>query len=309
VWIETWTLDTDNESRDKDMRETLEVKKYPQIVFTLESVEGKLKDLRGEFKARGRFFIRGREKESVVAFRTEPVEGGGMRVLGEAKLKLSDYGVKPPSVVFVTVDDNVRVWFDLRLARAPEKSVPAKVIDVVVHEPDETDVVGRLWIAPSGALWEQPKALAAPWIVARGEVTEAFLPESATSREALPSKETTAPVEKKETGPGNVVLSAGGVERVTFEGLTGDAPFARMLAFVEPLTPDMQTALASVRGVPKRVKIMTPAGGLELDVVLGAEKDAQFPDWALDPGSWSRAPKPPGAAPKEASGKPAKSGG
>src|SRR3954466_1711004 len=36
VWIEARTLDTGNGSRDSDMRDVLDVSKYPQIVFRID---------------------------------------------------------------------------------------------------------------------------------------------------------------------------------------------------------------------------------------------------------------------------------
>lgn len=97
------TLDSGNADRDADMRKALG---GPAIACELLGFDKK--------DARVRFTIHGVAKDMTV-----PVEltfdKGLLHVKGEAKLKMSDYGVKVKSAAFgmVSVEDDVTIWWDL----------------------------------------------------------------------------------------------------------------------------------------------------------------------------------------------------
>jgi polyisoprenoid-binding protein YceI len=97
------TLDTGNEKRDADMRDSL-----GSDVISCELLSFDKKN------ARVRFTIHGTSNEV-----TTPLEltfdKGLLHVKGEAKLKMSDFGVKVKSAAFgmVTMDDEVTIWWDL----------------------------------------------------------------------------------------------------------------------------------------------------------------------------------------------------
>lgn len=215
VWIEARTLDTDSTKRDTDMRSTLGVDEFPQIVFRLDRVEGRMVERRGEFTGYGRFFIHGYEQSKVVHFRTEPTSDGALRVLGEAHVKLSEHDLKPPSVLFVTVGDDVRVWLDLTLVRVPDAIVDAVAHDVVVAtqvtvvnptrdsqssaKPSTAvaagnrETRGRLLVTPEALLWERadvgdPAAPTSMWAVARGGRVDVFDAAHASPRGARRSE-------------------------------------------------------------------------------------------------------------------------
>jgi len=97
------TLDTGNADRDADMRKALGT---PDITCELLGFE------KGD--ARVRFTIHGEAREMTV-----PVEltfdKGLLHVKGEAKLLMSDYGVKVKSAALgmVSMEDEVTMWWDL----------------------------------------------------------------------------------------------------------------------------------------------------------------------------------------------------
>ena len=97
VTIKTASVDTDNESRDKDLRnsEFLDVAKYPEMTFVSDKVEK-----RGDgYVATGTFTLKGVSKKIELPFTfagpiTDP--WGMQRVAAKASTKINrqDYGVK-----------------------------------------------------------------------------------------------------------------------------------------------------------------------------------------------------------------------
>lgn len=95
---------------DRNLRRALGVERHPDIVFTLESWEP------APLKVRGRLSVAGVERTIGLSAEAEAV-GEDLRVRGSRELRMSEFGVKPPTFLrgaFKT-DDRVRVSFDLRL--------------------------------------------------------------------------------------------------------------------------------------------------------------------------------------------------
>jgi polyisoprenoid-binding protein YceI len=111
---------------DKNLRKALKRESAPVIRFTLVDYKTEPAQDGGlVVKARGRLAIAGVEKEVLVegACRFGPE---GIEVTGAKDLLMSDFGIKPPTIMFgaVKTADMVVVHFDLKLkasAAAPEK--------------------------------------------------------------------------------------------------------------------------------------------------------------------------------------------
>jgi polyisoprenoid-binding protein YceI len=315
VWIEARTLDTDNSSRDEDMQKALDVATFPQIVFTLDRVNGKLTDGRGDLVGHGHFNVKGVETKKEFHFKVEPAEGGTLHVVGDAKLKLSEHDVKPPRVLFLKVKDDLRVWFDLRLAKVPAKLVRAKVRTLGFDEVGlrmkpgaargsaETYDNGNLWITDGGSVWERPAAN--KWLLDVLGRVEILDPGRAETRPAViePSDSTTPVPERTEPVPGTVAIRVAGLEWLRFEGLEGDYPigrFALRLA-LDRVDGDWAGPLLAVRGVPRSLmlyaleprtndRVGQPTKPV-LTITFGPETEAMVPEWAVDVKSWLRAPE------------------
>ena len=325
VWIEARTLDTDNSSRDEDMQKSLDVATFPQIVFTLDTVDGKLADGRGDLVGHGRFNVKGVETTKVFDFKVEPAESGTMHVTGDAKLSLKEHDVKPPRVLFIKVKDEVRVWFDLRLAKVPEKSIEAKlcIVDVEFRElkgPGDfgklpeggVKIQERIWTTPSGSLWE----MADPrrWVMDSVHGTDLFdvrsgmkVEERGVEGPPVQSLETLEPT------PGTKIVRSGGREWIKAEGLTGDFPLGRFISASELLPSEVVKQAGPMRGVPERLKVRGESNSSSSNssslkrplsvewqrvYVFGAEQPATLPDWVMDPTSWLRPPEV-GKSPKK----------
>jgi polyisoprenoid-binding protein YceI len=117
IAIDAASLDTGNSDRDDNMRrENLETAKYPTIGFRLAKVESARRDAGGwEFTAVGSLSLHGVSREIRLPVRARQ-EGDAVRLTARLPLKMSDYRIPIPKLLFVAVEDQVQVSFDV-LAR------------------------------------------------------------------------------------------------------------------------------------------------------------------------------------------------
>lgn len=122
VVVRAATLRTGNDRRDAEMRERLDVEHHPELRFEwtgfeLEHLERATATLRGH--ALGTLTIRGVGRPVRVPVQVAPDAEGQLRLTAELALKMSDYGVDPPRLLFVRVKDEVKVRVSLGFRRAP----------------------------------------------------------------------------------------------------------------------------------------------------------------------------------------------
>jgi polyisoprenoid-binding protein YceI len=115
--VEAATLDTDNKSRDKKMREShLDTARYPVIAFQSSKVAAIAPTLRAEetqeMQVTGTLALHGTEKQ--ISFPVKAVRHGDeLVVTGETSLKMTDYGIPIPGFLFMKVKDEVKVMFEV----------------------------------------------------------------------------------------------------------------------------------------------------------------------------------------------------
>lgn len=121
VRIPVEKLTSGKDKLDQNMHKALEAKTHPEIVFTLDRYEAP-KGGAGDTLAvatHGRLKVAGTERplEMRVVFVSN---GEGLRVKGSADLKMTDFGIKPPTMMLGTLrtKDEVEVEFDLGLKPA-----------------------------------------------------------------------------------------------------------------------------------------------------------------------------------------------
>jgi polyisoprenoid-binding protein YceI len=97
---------------DKNLRKALKAEEFPAITFTLSSYKAG----KDEVTATGELFIAG-AKKTVELTGALKMEGGRLLVDGEKPLLMSEYGIKPPSLMLgaVKVADRIVVKFHLNI--------------------------------------------------------------------------------------------------------------------------------------------------------------------------------------------------
>ena len=104
---------SDNAKRDSNMRETMESDKFPKASFEIKEVVSK----GGEnVILKGVMSIHGVSKP--ISFEgSVSEEGSKVRVKAKSSMKMTDYGITPPKMVFLTVRDQVDLNVDVVLKR------------------------------------------------------------------------------------------------------------------------------------------------------------------------------------------------
>ncbi|HYL79654.1 MAG TPA: YceI family protein [Candidatus Acidoferrum sp.] len=120
IAIDAASLDTGNKDRDDNMRrENLETAKYPTIGFRLAKVESTRRDGGGwEFTALGSLSLHGVSREIRLPIRARQ-DGDAVRLTATLPLKMSEYQIPIPKLLFIAVEDQVQVSFEVvaRLAK------------------------------------------------------------------------------------------------------------------------------------------------------------------------------------------------
>lgn len=110
-------LDCRNGTMNEHMRKAIKAGDNPTIEFKLASydVDTANGQIRGQL--RGTLTMGGVEKPVVIEATGAQTPDGQLRVTGTTKLRMTEWGLKPPTLMFGTmkVNENVQVGFDLLL--------------------------------------------------------------------------------------------------------------------------------------------------------------------------------------------------
>lgn len=115
---DTW-IDADD-VRDvlKEAKENmLAVERYPEIRFDSTSIT---REGEGRFRVAGNLTIRGIARPSTVNVTLETLPDGSIRFSGDAVVKLKDYRLKPPGVLFGVVGTRNEMDFSFSLTARPD---------------------------------------------------------------------------------------------------------------------------------------------------------------------------------------------
>jgi polyisoprenoid-binding protein YceI len=106
-------LFSDNKKRDEHMQEALESSAFPKAVFDVKEVVSKGGDA---YILKGTMNLHGVTKP--ISFEgTMTEEGSKVRIKATSGLKMTDYGIKPIKMMFLTVRDQVDLSVDVVLKR------------------------------------------------------------------------------------------------------------------------------------------------------------------------------------------------
>lgn len=106
-------LYSDNKKRDEHMHETVESSLFPKAVFEVKDVVAKSGD---NYTLKGTMSLHGVSKP--MSFEGSIVEEGNkVRIKATGGMKMSDFGIIPPSMMFMKVRDQIDLNVDVLLKR------------------------------------------------------------------------------------------------------------------------------------------------------------------------------------------------
>jgi polyisoprenoid-binding protein YceI len=104
---------SDNKKRDEHMQEALESSAFPKATFDIKEVIAKGSDT---YLLKGMMTLHGVTKP--LSFEgTISEEGNKVHIKAQSSLKMTDYGIKPIKMMFLTVRDQVDLSVDVVLKR------------------------------------------------------------------------------------------------------------------------------------------------------------------------------------------------
>ncbi len=122
VRIDVTSLSTGNDARDATMREDhLQTALFPTIEFELKEIRGVEPLADGSHQARvlGTMRCHGVERGQEVLLSYQKIGRSLLRIRGEWKLRMSDFGIEPPVALggMVRTKDELKAWFVLQARR------------------------------------------------------------------------------------------------------------------------------------------------------------------------------------------------
>lgn len=123
------TFDSGNPNRDDHALEAIHAYKHPRVSFSSDSVrrDG------GAYRVFGKLAFAGRTRPVDFTV-TNSRESGKVRIAGSFSVKLTDFGVKRPSLLFIPVDDRLDIRFDLYAEDGAAATPAAEAADVLAAE-------------------------------------------------------------------------------------------------------------------------------------------------------------------------------
>jgi polyisoprenoid-binding protein YceI len=118
VCKDTWVSANDlRKIQDVATRDMLDVERHPTITFDSVSIRP---TTAGMFEVQGDLTIRGVTKPVVIAVSVSPSADRGLSIEGRAQVRLTDYGLKPPSAAFGTIGTKDEMALSFNLTAKPE---------------------------------------------------------------------------------------------------------------------------------------------------------------------------------------------
>lgn len=108
--IDALSLVSDNESRDEHMYETLNTKSAPKISFKISSISKS----ENSYKIEGVLNMNNQDKE-IFSIAEIKQNNNIISMDGEFSIKLTDFGLEPPKMFFLTVRDLIDIKYSFNL--------------------------------------------------------------------------------------------------------------------------------------------------------------------------------------------------
>jgi polyisoprenoid-binding protein YceI len=122
VVVPVASLQSGQDGLDEKLREALQAKQHPRIEYAMASLRPRPGDAGGtrQLELAGALTVAGRTRDAPVSITATLLPDGSIAVNGMAPLRMSDFGVKPPTAMFglIKAADAVTVKFELRVRAA-----------------------------------------------------------------------------------------------------------------------------------------------------------------------------------------------
>ena len=119
VRIPVTSLDSGDANRDANMREVLDVARYPFIVFKgVGNVSDTSPGASTEVTLKGELDLHGVKQPVEVPARVEVAKDGTIRLRGTTHISLEAFRIERPSLLLVKLDDDCRIDLDILLRDA-----------------------------------------------------------------------------------------------------------------------------------------------------------------------------------------------
>lgn len=117
VTVPVEKLDCKNGTMNEHMRKALKASQNPTVVFRVDTYELARAGDGVTVTLNGMLTLGGVEKPITVIARAKPGENGTLLVSGTREVRMTEFGLKPPTLMLGTmkVDDRVKVGFDVVL--------------------------------------------------------------------------------------------------------------------------------------------------------------------------------------------------
>lgn len=115
------TVDTGIGLRNRHMRENyLHTDEFPKTHFTakLTKVE-KVNDKEYNVEAEGKFFVHGLTKDKIIKGKLTKIDNDKYKISAKFVVALSDYDIEVPSIMFYKIDENMDLFVEFYLMKAP----------------------------------------------------------------------------------------------------------------------------------------------------------------------------------------------
>jgi len=112
ISLDLFSLKSENDKRDEHMHEALKAKENKLVSFTIKEVT-KVGD---QYKLLGTLHLNKVSKD-VEAQASMDESGGMMKLKGGFIIKMSDFGIEPPTLLFLSVRDQVDISYELDLSK------------------------------------------------------------------------------------------------------------------------------------------------------------------------------------------------
>ena len=108
VEVSLLALKSDNEDRDEHMHETINIKEYSSTTYTITSV---VKNSAGSYNIMGTLTLHGVTKDIALLGSVEE-SGSEVTIKAKSSFNMSDFGIEPPTLLFLTVRDRLDMTID-----------------------------------------------------------------------------------------------------------------------------------------------------------------------------------------------------